>query len=114
MEVSRRLAGLVLALSALTNDYSHWVDTYRVVSYFPLDQQVRAFNIFWCESSGNRFAVGSQGEAGIPQIHPIHWEHYKVTMTPLQDPDIAGLVARDIYDQSLYYTGDGWTPWSCR
>ena len=107
------LLGVLLALaSQVTPVNAHpqvmSYDAWRAVKYFPPDQQVTALKIFYCESQWNTYAIGSAGERGIPQIHPIHFDYYKVTGDQLTyNPELAGIVAYFIYIEQ------GWSAWSC-
>lgn len=64
-----------------------------------------------CESTMNPRAVGSAGERGLTQIHPIHRQRIErlgFTWDDMFDPAANLTVAFDIYSEQ------GARPWSCR
>jgi len=95
--------------------------TNRVVSVSPGKEGIaseirRTFNsefavkVAICESGLNPLAVGSHGERGIFQIHPVH-------ISSLQK---VGFTWNDMFDYQkniqyakLLYGWQGWSPWSC-
>lgn len=71
-----------------------------VAEHFP-EQADFAWDVVLCESGASRRAVGSAGERGAFQVHPLHG--------PVPD-DFEGQVkqARDLYERY------GWVIWSCK
>ena len=64
-----------------------------------------------CESHLNPLAVGSHGERGVMQIHPVH----QYSMTKI------GFTWNQMFDWKknidyayVLYKYNGWFPWSCR
>lgn len=79
---------------------------YKVISYFPVDEQVTASRVFWCESRWNRNHIGAYGELSVAQIHPVHWARLGLTDDWYLDDEIVGWAARNIWDIQ------GWSAWS--
>jgi MFS family permease len=70
-----------------------------------------ALRVLACESGGNPYAVGSQGERGLMQLHPVHAAKFLARGWTWDDafvPERNLAVAHDIY------LAEGWTPWSWR
>ena len=80
-------------------------DVYKVISYFPVNEQVTASRVFWCETRWNKFHIGAEGERSVAQIHPIHWERLGLTGEWYLDNDLVGMTAREIWDTQ------GWAAW---
>ena len=69
-----------------------------------------AVKVAVCESGLNPYAVGSHGERGIFQIHPVHissLNQHGYTWDQMFDPNANIAYAR------LLYGWQGWGPWSC-
>lgn len=74
----------------------------------PAEFAASAGPVFWCESKFNPAAVGSAGERGIPQIHPVHFPAMrKLGLSPESSSDLVQYAVR-MWERS------GWGPWSCR
>lgn len=84
----------------------------QAVEWFPQSQQATARCIVWLESSNRASTVGSAGELGYFQIHPVHRREYeRLTGKPwstVAEPVMNGLAARMVYDDA----GGSWSPWS--
>ncbi len=81
-------------------------EVYKVVRYFPLEEQETAAEIFWCESRYDSYKIGSSGERSIVQIHPVHFNRLELYGNWYLDSDKVGPVALDIWIHQ------GWQAWS--
>ena len=87
------------------NKYNH-IDI--VVSYYPVEERLTAYKVFYCESKYDMNQVGSLGERGVTQILPSTANNYPVTKVIdgwWTSPHIVGAVSYDIYLQQ------GWLAW---
>jgi hypothetical protein len=69
-----------------------------------------AVKVATCESGLNPRAVGSHGERGIFQIHPVHISSIQkagFTWDQMFDPNI------NITYAKMLYNWNGWQPWTC-
>ncbi|GAB4321012.1 MAG: hypothetical protein Kow0010_01150 [Dehalococcoidia bacterium] len=74
------------------------------------DQQVvEALRVAGCESGWQPRAIGSAGEQGLFQIHPVHFWRFRERGpgTSPMDPVANARIALEIW------TEEGWAPWSC-
>lgn len=64
----------------------------------------KAWAVAYCESRGNPRAVGSAGERGLFQIHPVHfgWAHPWLLFVPRYNARAAFRLSRG---------GTNWKPW---
>ena len=110
------LLSVILLATSITQveaDLTLTNDAWDSVKYFPNELQPAALRIFYCESRWDNYAVGSAGERGIPQIHPIHWQRYGVSGERLEAPVLAGIIAYQIYLETKQVTRNGWSAWTC-
>jgi len=66
-----------------------------------------ALRVAECESGLNPRAVGSAGERGLFQVHPVHRAWLGARWDQLFDPAVNVAVAFEMW------TTQGWGPWSC-
>ncbi len=66
-----------------------------------------ALRVAACESGMNPGAVGSAGERGIFQVHPVHRSWLGARWDRLFDPAVNVAVAFEMW------SAQGWGPWSC-
>lgn len=82
---------------------------------FPVSARRDALCIAWHESRLRRTAIGSAGERGLFQLHPIH-RHWigSARWSRMFDPVVNAAMARALWKSSGY----SWRPWttsrSCR
>jgi hypothetical protein len=82
----------------------------EIICDFFADDCAKALSVAWCESSYNPHTVGSAGERGLMQIHPVHignLSNYGLSWDDMFDP-----VANLTYAYALY-SSQGWRPWTC-
>lgn len=71
-------------------------------------QIVDALRVAGCESGWQPRAMGSAGEQGLFQIHPVHfWRFRERGGSSPMDPVANAAVALEIW------TEEGWAPWTC-
>jgi hypothetical protein len=74
------------------------------------DQCGKALSVAWCESRYNPTTVGSAGERGLMQIHPVHISY--LANHGLSWDDMFDPMANLTYAYALY-SSQGWRPWTC-
>ena len=77
---------------------------------WPDDRLSEALRVAGCESGWRPTAVGTAGEVGLFQLHPINagrFEFHGVSLDP-SNPVHNAYIALRIWER------DGWEPWSCR
>lgn len=77
---------------------------------FPVEERAHAMEIAYCESRFRPGKIGSLGERGVMQIHPVHIDFlYNIGYTWNQMLEVTPnvKVAYEIWE--LY----GWEPWAC-
>lgn len=76
---------------------------------WPEDRVGEALRVAGCESGWRPAALGSAGEVGLFQIHPVHAARFDFHGVPLDpaDPVHNAYVALQIWGK------EGWRPWSC-
>lgn len=70
----------------------------------------KALSVVYCESRFNPSTVGSAGERGLFQIHPVHIPYLQergLTWDAMFDPQANIAYAYDLYARA------GWGPWTC-
>jgi len=85
----------------------------QAVEWFPLSQQATARCIVWLESSNRADTIGSAGERGYFQIHPVHRRDYEAytgkPWSTVAEPVMNGMYAVHLWDE----VGHCWSPtWS--
>ena len=87
------------------------VDLQGTIVFLPNEMAHDASTVIECESHWDRYAVGSRGERGLLQIHPIHLGRIQslgYSWDDMFDPAANLAVAESIWWER------GWWPWSCR
>lgn len=67
-----------------------------------------ALAVAWCESKLNPVAIGSTGERGLFQVHPIHAYRWPDFWAAWSDPQ-----RNAEYAYELSAGGSNWSPWAC-
>lgn len=104
----------VLALAALVGCVDTRTPTEQAAQWWPASQQAAARCVIWHESRGIPSVVGSAGELGVMQIHPVHAAEFtRLTGKPFRavvDSRLAGQYGYHLWVAS----GRSWRPWSTR
>lgn len=78
---------------------------------WPPEVVPEAMQVAACESAFRRITLGSYGEFGIFQIHPVHLSRFEArygARTNPFDPEQNATIALEIWREY------GWQPWSCQ